>query len=161
MLIWLTTTASWAFFLNTLKSNSIPIMNINNIKPIWLRNWRFINEAGGNKNFENSGKSNPNNDGPSTMPAIISPITVGCPIFIISQPNNRAIRIIVRTWKIKIANGCWKLCKKFSIPVPRESMIELSGSAKGESIVSLSVSKEWPSCRVSQSKKLNIPIIAM
>ena len=51
--------------------------NIKRIKPIWLKNCKFPKDSTGNKAMENSGKYNPNKEGPRTIPAIISPITEG------------------------------------------------------------------------------------
>ena len=41
----------------------------------------------GNKNAAKSGNKAPRTDGPKTIPAIISPITEGCPIFASSIPK--------------------------------------------------------------------------
>ncbi|MCY1461041.1 hypothetical protein D9M71_786570 [compost metagenome] len=65
------------------------------IKPIWLKNCKFPKDSFGNKAAENSGKYIPTKDGPKTIPAIISPITDGCPIFLKNHPNKRATKIIV------------------------------------------------------------------
>jgi hypothetical protein len=43
-------------------------------------------DSTGNKAAEKPGKYIPNNEGPKTI-AIISPITVGCPIFLKTQPK--------------------------------------------------------------------------
>gem|GEM_PF-7009520 len=45
--------------------------------------------------MENSGKYNPSNEGPRTIPAIISPITEGWPFFQKIHQKKRATKIIV------------------------------------------------------------------
>ena len=70
--------------------------NIKSISPIWLKNCKLPNDSFGNKAKENSGKYRPNKDGPSKIPAKISPMTVGCPIFLKNHPKKRATRIIVK-----------------------------------------------------------------
>ena len=86
------------------------------IKPIWLKNCKLPKDSFGNKAAENSGKYIPTNDGPKTIPAIISPITDGCPIFLKTHPNKRATKIIVTICANNIANGCCRFstieCKK-------------------------------------------------
>jgi hypothetical protein len=57
-------------------------MNINNISPIWLKKWRFLSDSTGKRNSVNEGKIQPSIDGPKNIPAIISPITTGCPILL-------------------------------------------------------------------------------
>ncbi|MCY1240668.1 hypothetical protein D9M72_535240 [compost metagenome] len=110
ILAWLITTASWALFRKTFRSSSIPITNMKRINPIWLKNCKFPREAAGKRVSLNSGKYNPNKEGPSTIPAIISPTTEGCPIFLQIHPKNRATKIIVKIWASKMAKGCCKLC---------------------------------------------------
>ena len=51
--------------------------NMKRINPIWLKNFKFPKDSTGNNAAENPGKYIPNKDGPSTIPAIISPITDG------------------------------------------------------------------------------------
>src|SRR5690606_35762389 len=84
--------------------------NINRINPIWLKNCRLPKEASGNKAAEKSGKYMPKKEGPKTIPAMISPITEGCPIFLKSQPNSLATNMMTIICTNKIANGCCKLC---------------------------------------------------
>ena len=76
-------------------SKSIPTININNINPTWLKNWRLINDDTGNRKAEKLGKNKPKTEGPRIIPAIISPITVGCPNLLKMIPNNLANSTIV------------------------------------------------------------------
>ena len=75
------------------------------IKQISLKNFKFPNDSTGNKAIENSGKYKPNKEGPKTIPAIISPITDGCPIRLKTHPKNRATKMIVIIWANKMASG--------------------------------------------------------
>ena len=79
MLAWLTTSAICAFFRTWLTSNSIPTMNMNRQTPIWLSNCKVPNECAGKIKLNAWGHSQPSKDGPSKMPAAISPMTAGCP----------------------------------------------------------------------------------
>jgi len=69
--------------------------NIKRISPIWLKNWRFPKDCIGNNANEKSGKYIPNKEGPRKIPAIISPITDGWPIFLKIQPKKRATIMMV------------------------------------------------------------------
>ncbi len=110
MLVWLSNNAGLILFRKTLISNSIPTTNINKIKPIWLRNCRFPKDSTGKSAAENSGKYIPKSEGPSTMPAAISPITVGCPILVKIQPKTLTTIMITTICASKTASGCSKLC---------------------------------------------------
>ena len=101
--------ASLALFFRTFKSSSIPMTNIKSISPIWLKNCKFPKDSTGNKESENSGKYKPSKDGPRTIPAIISPITDGCPIFLKTQPKKRATTIMVTICAKRMARGWCKL----------------------------------------------------
>ena len=110
MLAWLITTASFALFCKAFRSSSIPMTNIKRISPIWLKNCKFPSDSFGNNMLEYSGKYMPTSDGPSTIPAIISPMTLGWPIFLNSQPKKRATKIMVIICANKIASGWPRLC---------------------------------------------------
>ncbi len=47
------------------------------INPIWLKNCRLPTDCGGKRNAVQPGKYTPASEGPSSMPAAISPITAG------------------------------------------------------------------------------------
>ena len=67
--------------------------NINRTNPIWLNSFKFISDSGGNSAAENSGKKYPSNEGPKTIPATISPITPGCPMYL---KRNEKIRTVIK-----------------------------------------------------------------
>src|SRR5438874_12315489 len=81
MLAWLTMNVVYAYCLIRLNSNSIPTTNIKRQTPIWLNNRSTCNDSPANTNANAPGQSQPSNDGPSKIPAVISPITAGCPNF--------------------------------------------------------------------------------
>ena len=85
---------------------------MNKIKPIWLRNWSVPSDDTGNRKLLIFGKKNPKKDGPNIIPAKISPITIGCPIFLNNIPTIRAKVIITIICKIKIARGSERLLSK-------------------------------------------------
>ena len=58
-------------------SNSMPTMNINKSNPIWLNCCNVPIDSFGKTKPKVVGNKAPTNEGPSTMPAIISPITAG------------------------------------------------------------------------------------
>jgi hypothetical protein len=80
-------------------------MNIKSISPTWLRNWRLPSDSFGNNSVEKEGKYIPNKEGPKTIPATISPITVGWPSQRHIHPNTRATTIIVMICASRIARG--------------------------------------------------------
>ena len=81
MLVWLIRIVSFNFFRTSVISSSIPMANINRISPNWLRIVMLASDSTGKRNPEASGSKCPSTDGPSTIPATISPMTVGWPIF--------------------------------------------------------------------------------
>ena len=59
--------------------NSAPTMNMKSTRPSMDSEDRPANDSGANNWAWKSGNNAPNTIGPSTMPAAISPTTVGCP----------------------------------------------------------------------------------
>jgi hypothetical protein len=66
--------------------------------PIWDTTPISETVSGGNTNRETSGASRPSSDGPSRMPATVSPITGGC-------PNRRSTRLVTRATAITAASA--------------------------------------------------------
>ena len=139
MLAWLTINAVWAFFFSSLISNSIPMMNIKRINPIWLRNWRLGREVAGKRNVENAGKKRPIRDGPKKIPAIISPITAGCPILPSSHPKSRPVEIMESICRINIDKGCCRLWNN-SLNIEPVSFLGISNT----SVMPLLISRVFP-----------------
>ena len=77
MLAWLMTSVSLALRRTTPRSSSIPITNMNSTRPIWLITFSGTSDDGSNRNSNAPGKKWPSTEGPSTIPATISPITPG------------------------------------------------------------------------------------
>ncbi len=77
MLTWLVNTAAWPWLFNSLGLIPNPTRNMKMITPIWLKALRKPRLAGGNKYAESPGAIQPSSDGPSRMPANISPTTRG------------------------------------------------------------------------------------
>ncbi len=94
MLAWLTATAVCALPRMCLTFTSMPTVNMNKHTPIWLRIPSTPMESFGNTNAKASGASRPNSDGPSRMPAAISPTTAGCPIHTNSRLTSRDTAMI-------------------------------------------------------------------
>ena len=69
-------------------SNSMPTMNINKSNPIWLNCCNVPIDSFGKTKPKVVGNSAPTSEGPSTMPAIISPITAGWFMALNKKPNN-------------------------------------------------------------------------
>ena len=83
-------TSVWLPFLRRIpRSSSIPMINIKRIRPIWLKMLSDSSESGAKRNPNVSGKKWPSSDGPSTMPATISPITPGWPRYLNSHEKIR------------------------------------------------------------------------
>ena len=76
--------------------------NMNKIKPNWLNIVIFDKESGGKRNSDTLGSKFPRTEGPKTIPATISPITVGWPIFRNSQPNILQTINMAMIWSSKI-----------------------------------------------------------
>jgi hypothetical protein len=76
-------------------SSSRPTRNMNSTTPIFATIARCGAAAGGIKNAYASGEIAPSTDGPSMMPATISPITGGCRrCFSNARPTSRAQMVI-------------------------------------------------------------------
>ena len=73
----LMTHATRAFCLRWLKSNSNPTTNMKMQTPIWLNNCSVPSDSVGKMKPDAAGQTQPNSEGPSRMPAVISPITLG------------------------------------------------------------------------------------
>jgi len=58
------------------------------------------------------GKVKPNTEGPKKMPAAISPITVGWPIFLNKKPNTLAVKMIAMICSNKTDRDPDELCRK-------------------------------------------------
>lgn len=106
MLVWLIISALFALFFRVLRFNSMPTINMNSISPIWLRKLMLPNNDAGNMKSKASGKYNPNNEGPNTTPARISPTTVGCPIFLQIHPKIRTVTRMTMICIMRVAIGC-------------------------------------------------------
>ena len=83
----------------------MPTTNIKSTTPIWLSRLSVVSEAGGNRKSIAWGASHPSNEGPRAIPAIISPITGGCPILRKTAPNNRAAMIITMIWSSRMPSA--------------------------------------------------------
>ena len=99
---WLITSVSFNLFFSSLKSSSKPMTNMNRTRPIWLNRFRFVSEFTGKRCANNSGKKYPRREGPSTIPATISPITPGCPMYLKRNENTRTVSRITMIWINKI-----------------------------------------------------------
>ena len=94
MLAWLMMMALPAFDFKILRSTSMPTTNMKRIRPSWLNNCKVPKEFCGKRNALQEGKANPKREGPKNIPAAISPITAGWPIFLNKKPNTRAVNMI-------------------------------------------------------------------
>ena len=95
VLVWLIRMVSFSFLRTSPKSSSIPMANMKRINPNWLNILMLLKEATGKIKAEISGNKFPKTEGPSTIPATISPITVGCPSFKKNHPKRRQARRIM------------------------------------------------------------------
>ena len=89
MLAWLTKMAVCAFCRRRPRSRSMPMRNMYSTTPTWLNRRKIGMEDAGNNNVWLAGQNSPSSEGPSTMPANISPMTDGWPILPNSQPTIR------------------------------------------------------------------------
>ncbi len=94
MLAWLISSAVRACRRSSGRSTSSPTANMNSSTPIWLSNCKGASAAGGNRKARACGHNRPSRDGPSRMPAKISPITAGWPIRRKTRPSRRAAAMI-------------------------------------------------------------------
>jgi hypothetical protein len=90
-------TAVFKLPLRYLGFNSKPIKNMKNISPICDKTFRKGIVSGGNILAAKLGAINPNNDGPSIIPAQISPITNGCLIALNPNPTIREMPMTINT----------------------------------------------------------------
>ena len=120
VLVWLIKIVSFSFCLTSVIFNSIPIANINKIKPNWLNIFMFCSESKGNRKAETDGKRCPNTEGPKTIPATISPITVGCCILANNQPNKRQVirMTMICNKRIPMEDSTWCISKSLKTKKP-------------------------------------------
>ena len=90
---------AWAL-ISAIRS-SIPMVNIKRISPNWLKSSILTMLSSGKSHAERSGATIPKRLGPNRIPAIISPITVGCPSRAKSHPTPRATDRITTIWSNK------------------------------------------------------------
>src|SRR5215218_5219940 len=90
MLAWLVTTAVRPRPRSSRGFSSRPTRNMNTSSPTWLMELRNPSESGGKRRADAAGAIHPRNDGPSRIPATISPTTCGCPIRRKRSPTPRA-----------------------------------------------------------------------
>ena len=87
-------------------SSSMPTVNMNRQTPIWLRSRSDVRARTPETPTANaSGVSHPNSDGPSRMPAAISPTTEGCPRRANSFPTSRDTAMITRSCSRRRMSG--------------------------------------------------------
>ena len=67
---------------------------MNTHTPIWLINCKTPSDSLGKTKSDAPGHNQPSNDGPSRMPAVISPITAGCPNRVNNEPNRRVAKMM-------------------------------------------------------------------
>ena len=137
------TNVSCSLFLMTLKSNSSPITNMNRTNPIWLNKFKFISDSGGNSAAENSGKKYPSNEGPKTIPATISPITPGWPMYLKRNENIRTVIKITMICNNRIVSELVRLSE----------IIRLNSSNDPISGFAVLPTSEWSKCCPVQSAK--------
>ena len=77
------------------RSTYSPTVNIKSSNPSWLKAASVVREEEGNRCSKTDGKNIPSTEGPSTMPAIISATTLGCPNRCKRKPAWRATNKIV------------------------------------------------------------------
>lgn len=95
VLVWLINIVSLSFFLTSVMLSSMPMANMKSISPNWLSMLMLPKDSAGKRNADTLGIRLPKTDGPSMIPATISPMTVGWPIFTKSHPNRRHVNNIV------------------------------------------------------------------
>src|SRR5450432_2844189 len=67
--------------------------------PIWLKSRSGSRDAGAKTKWKAPGARSPKRDGPSRMPAIISPTTAGCPMRTTRAPAMHAAAMIMKSWR--------------------------------------------------------------
>ncbi len=83
--------AAWALLpFSSLRSTSSPTRNMKKISPMLAARANAVRMSLGKIVASRLGEIAPTTDGPSTTPAITSPITRGCPTFTATIPNRRA-----------------------------------------------------------------------
>ena len=108
MLVWLITTEVWPRPRSIVPSNSRPTRNMNRMSPTWLNMLISPSESRGKTAAASSGAASPSTDGPSTMPATISAITIGWRMRRASSPIRRATLMISSACTMKRASGVWR-----------------------------------------------------
>ena len=73
--------------------NSIPTVNMKRQMPTWLSKRSVPRDSAGKTKANAPGASRPNSDGPSRMPASISPTTAGKPMRTKIRPSTRQAAI--------------------------------------------------------------------
>ncbi len=86
---------------------------MNRITPTWLSMRNTPNEDAGNRNADAPGKNVPTTDGPRTIPAIISPMTAGCPNLTKIAPKILASRMIRINWTSSKLSGSRRFSRTF------------------------------------------------
>ena len=70
-------------------------------------------DSRGKRNWEKSGANRPRTDGPSRMPAKISPTTIGCPMRLKSSPTMRQVMRMMMICKRSRPKDEW-MCSAMS-----------------------------------------------
>src|SRR4030095_15667494 len=83
----------------------MPTTNMNNTTPNWLSTPSVVIEVEGKRNAAAEGHIQPKTEGPSTMPATISPITGGCPIRRKIAPNTFATTMMTNSCRRRMLSG--------------------------------------------------------
>ncbi len=92
------------------------MVNINKTNPNWLKMFKLPKDFGLNMVENNSGANLPKIEGPSMIPAMISPMTVGWPIFPKNQPKILATNRMAKSCNNNMAAGS----AKFSVVISRK-----------------------------------------
>ncbi len=127
MLTWLTATAACALSRTCFISNSMPTANMNRQTPIWLNSRSVSNEAGAKTNENAPGARKPNREGPSRIPAAISPTTAGWPSRAKTPPMMRDAPMMTRSWMNSRLRGCSMFVRR-SLAKPVETGADSVGA---------------------------------
>src|SRR5262245_8358107 len=100
---------------------------MNRQTPIWLSNRSVGRDEGVKKYWKASGHNQPKSDGPSRMPAIISPITAVWPNRMTRPPQMRDTTTIRITCSSSRVSGSCEFSRRFASSEAEGSVAEAAG----------------------------------
>ena len=130
MPVWLMTMVLFNLSFRVPKSTSIPMTNIKSTNPNWLISSRLVRDSGRNRKLKKSGYNAPKTEGPITMPATISPMTLGCRSHLNRSVKIRTVSRITMICSNRMPSGWLRLsCRMFTNMANALLLSAVSGDA--------------------------------